>query len=84
MKTKLKLGSKDAAIIIRENGNYEACIPEQPPEVKSHDSSLLVAALACALDDEATMAVIWDNFARRSKRVNPEHPNLIVLPGGEG
>lgn len=83
-KTKLKLGPKDAALVIRGDGTREVELPKQPPEEKAHEATLLVAALACAIDDEATMAIIWDNFARRSKRVNPEHPNLIVLPGQKG
>ena len=61
MKTKIRIGAQDAALVIRENGTLESWLPHvhgDPP-----DNALAVSALMCAYFDERIMEMVANAMA---------------------
>lgn len=57
----LHLGPLDAAIVLREDGTMEACVPEMnTPDVS--DNILIGAAVMMALQNERMCTLIYENF----------------------
>jgi len=62
MKLDIKLGDKDSAIIFKEDGEIELCLPKIEEDGDATPSSVKVAHLALAMKDEEIMGLISDKF----------------------
>lgn len=58
----LILGPKDAAVILRDSEDLEVIIPDQDESEDAYPASVIAAALAMALTDEALTRQILNHY----------------------
>lgn len=65
--TDIKLGPKDAALVVSSAGTYEMFFPEQNPDDPISDSAATVAMLALAVKDPDILKKMQELFTKMAQ-----------------
>jgi hypothetical protein len=59
MKTRITLGPKDAAFVVREDGKLNLILPSREDDDEVPDDELALSAFAAAFHDDRVRELLW-------------------------